>query len=216
MAESTVAVEQEEQLENEVDKEIEKASAQNRRYLRPREIFAFLLTAFGQKNLTQFVNATRQFFMISFLGLSGSAYGTIIFIETLYDALDDSLSGLIIDRTRTRWGKMRPYLLLSTPVWAIAIMMLFTTPSFLESNTQKIIWAVIAIFAHNLGMSYFGVFNILLYDVTPNINERNNLIASQKFMELFGVWIPSLLPFFVDLLPQMLSVSACRLLRANK
>lgn len=203
MAESTVAVEQEEQLENEVDKEIEKASAQNRRYLRPREIFAFLLTAFGQKNLTQFVNATRQFFMISFLGLSGSAYGTIIFIETLYDALDDSLSGLIIDRTRTRWGKMRPYLLLSTPVWAIAIMMLFTTPSFLESNTQKIIWAVIAIFAHNLGMSYFGVFNILLYDVTPNINERNNLIASQKFMELFGVWIPSLLPFFVDLLPQM-------------
>ena len=184
MAESTVAVEQEEQLENEVDKEIEKASAQNRRYLRPREIFAFLLTAFGQKNLTQFVNATRQFFMISFLGLSGSAYGTIIFIETLYDALDDSLSGLIIDRTRTRWGKMRPYLLLSTPVWAIAIMMLFTTPSFLESNTQKIIWAVIAIFAHNLGMSYFGVFNILLYDVTPNINERNNLIASQKFMEL--------------------------------
>ena len=176
MAESTVAVEQEEQLENEVDKEIEKASAQNRRYLRPREIFAFLLTAFGQKNLTQFVNATRQFFMISFLGLSGSAYGTIIFIETLYDALDDSLSGLIIDRTRTRWGKMRPYLLLSTPVWAIAIMMLFTTPSFLESNTQKIIWAVIAIFAHN---------------------------PSQKFMELFGVWIPSLLPFFVDLLPQM-------------
>ena len=141
--------------------------------------------------------------MISFLGLSGSAYGTIIFIDTLYDALDDSLSGLIIDRTRTRWGKMRPYLLLSTPVWAIAIMMLFTTPSFLESNTQKIIWAVIAIFAHNLGMSYFGVFNILLYDVTPNINERNNLIASQKFMELFGVWIPSLLPFFVDLLPQM-------------
>lgn len=201
MAESTVAVEQEEQMTTEVDKEIEKASAQNRRYLRPREIFAFLLTSFGQKNLTQFVNATRQFFMISFLGISGSAYGTIIFIETLYDALDDSLSGLIIDRTRTRWGKLRPYLLLSTPVWAIAIMMLFTTPSFLETNSQKVVWAVIAIFAHNLGMSYFGVFNILLYDVTPNINERNNLIAAQKFMELFGVWIPSLLPFFVDLIP---------------
>ena len=70
-AEETAAVQAEEQMENEVEQEIKKASAQNRRYLRPREMFAFLLTSFGQKNLNQFINAYRQFFMISFLGLSG-------------------------------------------------------------------------------------------------------------------------------------------------
>lgn len=85
-----------------VENEVESASSLNRRYLRPREIFAFLLTAFGQKNLSQYVNAFRQFFVISFLGMSGSTYGVIMFIESIYDAVDDSISGLIIDRTRTR------------------------------------------------------------------------------------------------------------------
>ncbi len=203
MAETTTATQQETQTaETEVEQEVQKASSQNRRYLRPREMVAYLLTAFGQKNLNEFVNGNRQFFMISFLGLSGKAYGLIIFIEMLYDALDDSLSGLIIDRTRTRWGKLRPYLILATPIWSVAIIMLFTTPSFLTTTTAKLIWAVIAIFAHNLGMSYFGIWQILPFDITPNVNERNNLLASQKFMELFGVWLPALLPFFIDLLPR--------------
>lgn len=208
LAETQAAVQAEEaaaqandQLEAEVEQEIQKASAQNRRYLRPREMFAFLLTSFGQKNLNQFINAYRQFFMISFLGLSGSTYGSIIMFESIYDALDDTLSGLLVDRTRTRWGKLRPYLIITAPVWGLAILMMFSTPSFLTTTTAKIIWAVVAIFAHNLGMSYFNTFNILLYNVTPNINERNNLIAAQKFMELFGVWIPSLLPVFIDFLP---------------
>lgn len=200
MTDTTVAT-QDETVGTEVEQQVEKASAQNRRYLRLREMIAFLLTAFGQKNLNEFVNGNRQFFMISFLGISGSAYGTIMFLETLYDALDDSISGLIIDRTRTRWGKLRPYFIISTPIWAVAILMLFTTPSFLTSSAAKIVWAVIAIFAHNLGMSYFGIWQIMPFDITPNVNERNNLLASQKFMELFGAWLPALLPVFIDLIP---------------
>lgn len=181
----------------------ETRSVGDRRYLRPREIAAYILTAFGQKNLNAFVDANRQFFMISFLGLSGSAYGLIMFFETIYDALDDSISGLIIDRTRTRYGRLRPYLLLATPVWSIAILMLFTTPSFLQTESSKVIWAIIAIFMHNLGMSYFGVRQIMLYNITPNIKERNNLIATAQFMELFGMWLPSLLPIFVTFLPKL-------------
>ncbi|MGN0519248.1 MAG: MFS transporter [Candidatus Fimenecus sp.] len=201
MAETTT-VTATETAEAEVAQVEKKVSAQNRRYLRPREMFAYLLTAFGQKNLNEFVNGNRQFFMISFLGISGKAYGVIMFLEMLYDALDDSISGVIIDRTRTRWGKLRPYLAIATPVWSIAIIMLFTTPSFLATTTAKIVWAVIAIFAHNLGMSYCGVWQILPFDITPNVNERNNLLAAQKFMELFGVMLPALLPVFVDLLPR--------------
>ena len=186
------------------DEEIvdEAIKSSNRRYLRPREIVAFLLTSFGQKNLSQYASSYRQFFMISFLGLSGSTYGIIVFIETLYDALDDSLSGLIIDRTRTRWGRLRPYLIIPTPFWAVASVMLFAAPSFLESNGAKVVWAVIGIFAFNLGMSYFGAWGIMLYNITPNLQERDNLIATSKFMELFGNWLPSLIPFFVDYVPK--------------
>ncbi len=177
-------------------------SAANRRYLRPKEIAAYLLTSFGQKNLSQYVNAFRQFFAISFLGMSGSTYGVIMFIESIYDAVDDSISGLIIDRTRTRWGRLRPWLVIPTPFWAIAMVMLFTTPSFLVHEWQKVIWTVIAIFVYNLGMSYFGAWTIMLYNITPNNNERDNLIATSKFADLFGVFLPSIASFAVGILPK--------------
>lgn len=180
----------------------EQVSALDRRYLRPKEIAGFLLTSFGQKNLSQYVNAFRQFFAISFLGISGSTYGVIMFIETIYDAVDDSISGLIIDRTRTRWGRLRPWLVIPTPFWAIAMVMLFTTPSFLVHEWQKIIWTIIAIFIYNLGMSYFGAWTIMLYNITPNNNERDNLIATSKFADLFGVFLPSIASFAVGFLPQ--------------
>lgn len=141
--------------------------------------------------------------MISFLGLSGKAYGLIVFIESIYDAADDTLSGLIIDRTRTRWGRLRPYMIITVPVWSVTALMLFTTPAFASGNSQKIIWAIVSIFAYNIGMSYFSAWGILLYNITPNIKERDDLIATSKFFELFGVWVPSLVPAFVTFLPKV-------------
>ena len=185
-----------------VEANVQQASTQDRRYLRPKEIAGFLLTSFGQKNLSQYVNAFRQFFAISFLGMSGSTYGIIMFIETIYDAVDDSISGLIIDRTRTRWGRLRPWLVIPTPFWAIAMVMLFTTPAFLVHEWQKVIWTIVAIFVYNLGMSYFGAWTIMLYNITPNNNERDNLIATSKFADLFGVFLPSIASMFVGFLPQ--------------
>ncbi|MBR5320986.1 MAG: MFS transporter [Clostridia bacterium] len=184
-----------------VENNVQEASTQDRRYLRPKEIAGFLLTSFGQKNLSQYVNAFRQFFAISFLGMSGSTYGLIMFIETIYDAVDDSISGLIIDRTRTRWGRLRPWLILPTPFWAIAMVMLFTTPAFIVHEWQKVIWTIVAIFVYNLGMSYFGAWTIMLYNITPNNNERDNLIATSKFADLFGVFLPSIASMCVGFLP---------------
>ena len=186
---------------DEVEASVEQVSTQDRRYLRPKEIAGFLLTSFGQKNLSQYVNAFRQFFAISFLGMSGSTYGIIMFIESIYDAVDDSISGLIIDRTRTRWGRLRPWLVIPTPFWAIAMIMLFTTPAFLVHEWQKVIWTVVAIFIYNLGMSYFGAWTIMLYNITPNNNERDNLIATSKFADLFGVFLPSIASMCVGFLP---------------
>ena len=55
---------------------------------------------FGQKNLSQFVDAFKEFFMIQFLKLNSTAYANINLFASIYDAVDDTISGLIIDRTR--------------------------------------------------------------------------------------------------------------------
>lgn len=182
--------------------ELDKLAYTKKRYLSPKEIVAYVLVNFGQKNLNQFVSAYKEFFMIQFLKLNTTAYAYINLFASIYDAVDDTLSGLIIDRTRTRWGRIRPFFILPLPLWVVGGIMMFSAPGGFNS-TQKTVWATFAIILFGLGMSYFGAWNLMIYNITPNNNERNNLITTSKFFELFGTWIPSLVPILVQFLPKI-------------
>ena len=50
----------------------------------------------------------------------------------------------------------------------------------------------------------------MTYNITPNPEERNNLITTSKFFELFGTWLPSLVPVFVEFLRASIPVSPWR------
>ncbi len=183
------------------EKELDALAYTKKRYLAPKEIAAYVLVNFGQKNLSQYVNVYKEFFMIQFLKLNTTAYAHINLFASIYDAVDDTLSGLIIDRTRTRWGRIRPFFILPLPLWILGGFMMFTAPDI--SSTSKIIWSAVAIVIYGLGMSYFGAWSLMMYNITPNTNERNNLITTTKFFELFGDWIPSFVPIFVQVLPMI-------------
>lgn len=194
---TTVSIEGEASDEAKLDK----LAYTKKRYLTPKEIAAFVLVNFGQKNLSQFINSEKQFFLIQYAGLSDKHYANINLFSTIYDAVDDTLSGLIIDRTRTRWGRVRPFFILPLPLWILGGMMLFSTPE-LTGNPQAI-YVAIATIIYGLGMSYFNAWNLMIYNITPNMNERNNLITTTKFFELFGTWLPSFLPIFVQFMPKL-------------
>lgn len=181
--------------------ELDQLAYTHKRYLSPKEIAAYVLVNFGQKNLSQFVNAFKEFFMIQFLKLNTTAYANINLFASIYDAVDDTISGLVIDRTRTRWGRIRPFFILPLPLWVIGGAMMFSAPDI--GQNQKIAWAAVAVVIYGLGMSYFGAWNLMIYNITPNADERNNLITTTKFFELFGTWLPSLVPVLVTLLPKV-------------
>lgn len=180
---------------------LDKLAYTKKRYLTPKEIAAFVLVNFGQKNLTQFFDSNMEFFLITFSKLNTTAYANIKLFTTIYDALDDTISGLIIDRTRTRWGRVRPYLILPLPLLLIGGSMIFTATDM--GSTARVIYTVIAVVVYGLGMSYFNAWQLMIYNITPNVKERNNLITTMKFFELFGVWLPSLVPVFADFLPEI-------------
>lgn len=184
------------------DEILDKLAYTKKRYLTPKEIAAYVLVNFGQKNLSQFITANKDFFMVQFMGLSTTANANINLFSTIYDAVDDTLSGLIIDRTRTRWGRVRPFFILPLPIWILGGLMLFSAPS-ISSNSGKIAWFAAATVIYGLGMSYFNAWTLMIYNITPNTTERNNLITTTKFVELFGVWLPSFLPIMVTFLPKL-------------
>ena len=197
MAETTTTV-QPDAIETPVqDAENELTVAdRKRRYLTPKEIFSMCAVAFGQKNLDEFCNANLQFFIIQFFGLSPEAYANISLGASIYDAVDDTLSGLIIDRTRTRWGRIKPYLILPIPLWLIGTVMLFSSPAL--SPAMKIVWVAFATVLKGLGMSYFGAWTLMQYNITPNYNERVSAITTVEFARLFGTFLVAALPIVLD------------------
>jgi GPH family glycoside/pentoside/hexuronide:cation symporter len=73
------------------------------------------------------------------LGSSAAAAGTIMLIARLWDMASDPLMGIIADRTETRWGKFRPYLLWVAAPYAVLAVMAFSTPSL--GPTGKVVYA---------------------------------------------------------------------------
>ncbi|MCF8346779.1 MAG: MFS transporter [Bacteroidales bacterium] len=87
-------------------------------------------------------------------GISAAAAGTIMLIARTWDMVSDPIMGIIADRTNTRWGKFRPYILWMALPYSVLAVLAFTTPDF--GNTGKVIYA--------------GVTYILLMTVFTAIN----------------------------------------------
>jgi glycoside/pentoside/hexuronide:cation symporter, GPH family len=82
-----------------------------------------------------------MFFYTDIFGIPAAAAGTMLMVSRFWDAVNDPLMGIIADRTNTRWGKFRPYLIWISGRLAVIGVFTFFTPDF--SVTGKIIYAYI-------------------------------------------------------------------------
>jgi len=79
------------------------------------------------------------FFYTDVYGISAAAAGTIMLVARFWDMAIDPIIGVVSDRTKTRWGKFRPYILFGAIPYAVLAILTFTTPNFGEVG--KIIYA---------------------------------------------------------------------------
>ncbi len=96
------------------------------------------------------INNYLNIFYTDVVGLSGAAISTIVLIARIWDAINDPMMGQIADRTNTRWGKFRPYLMFAPPFLAIFNILTFTV--FPVQGMMKAI--VCAICYIGAGMAY--------------------------------------------------------------
>ncbi len=79
------------------------------------------------------------FFYTDVYGISAAAAGTIMLIARFWDMAIDPVIGVLSDRTNTRWGKFRPYILFGAIPYAVLAILTFTTPNL--GQTGKILYA---------------------------------------------------------------------------
>lgn len=132
------------------------------------------------------------FFYTKVFGISPAAVGTMLLITRVYDSVTDPLMGIIADRTQTRWGKYRPYLLWFAIPFAVVGVLTFYTPNLSESG--RLVYAYIT---YTLMMTVYTAVNVpyasLLAVISPNPKERNTLSSYRMFFAFIGSFITFML-----------------------
>lgn len=128
------------------------------------------------------------FFYSNVFGLSLAHAGTMLLITRLYDAVTDPVMGMIADRTHTRWGKYRPYLLWCAVPFAVAGVLTFTTPD--AGYGFKLVFAYVT---YLIMMTVYTAINVpygaMLGVMTPDSRERTVFSSYRMFFAYGGSFL---------------------------
>jgi GPH family glycoside/pentoside/hexuronide:cation symporter len=125
------------------------------------------------------------FFYTDVFGISAAAAGTMFLLTRIWDATNDPFMGIIADRTKSRWGKFRPYLLWLAIPFGIIGVLLFTTPDL--ENTGKIVYAYVTYTV--MMMVYTGInvpYAALMGVMTSDSKQRTSLSSYRMVFAFAG------------------------------
>ncbi|WP_019026131.1 MFS transporter [Colwellia piezophila] len=135
-------------------------------------------------------------------GLTAAAAAMLFLVVRLSDGVTDIIMGMIADRTNTRWGKFRPWILWSTPFLALFMVLCFTTPDLSDSN--KLIYAYVTYIGLTLAYTVNNVpYSALMGVMTASDTERTSL-SGFRFAGAFAGgllvmgFLPDLVAYFGD------------------
>lgn len=142
-----------------------------------REKFAYGIGAVGKDLAYMLSSGYVLYYYQDILGVSAFAMGIILLIARAFDAFNDPIMGVIVAKTRTKWGKFRPWLLIGTVSNAVMLYLLFAAPPGL-SGRGLVIYA--AVFYILWGVTY-TMMDIPYWSMVPAFTdsgkERENLSA---------------------------------------
>lgn len=148
------------------------------------------------------IGSYLSFFYTDVFGVSAAAAGTMFLVTKIFDAFTDPVMGAVADRTNSRWGKFRPYLLFGALPMAGAAVLTMTTPDLDEGG--KLIWAY---GTYTLMMLCYTIlstpYSSLAGVITADAKERNSVFSLRFFFAytvgtIVGLFTPSLANSFAE------------------
>lgn len=123
------------------------------------------------------------------VGLAAGLAGTALMIGKIWDAITDPLMGYISDRTKTRWGRRRPYIFIGGILVFVTMAFMFTNPRLSDQNLL-FYWAIIAYSLLNLGFTIVNIpYSSLTPELTSDYNERTVLNGYRMSFAMVGTLI---------------------------
>jgi glycoside/pentoside/hexuronide:cation symporter, GPH family len=153
---------------------------------------------FGFNIYWQALNLLMMPFYTDVLGLDPLLAGTVFLVASIWDGFSDSVIGAVADRTRSKFGSYRPYLIFASPVMVIAFMVAFATPQWDQSGLF-----LYALLSQMFLRTAYSVVNIpytcLSSRITADSDERSFMAGWRiAFAMLGGMAVTFALPSLVD------------------
>ena len=95
--------------------------------------FSYALGAVGKDMVYMLSASYVLYYFQDIMGVSAIAMGTILLVARVFDAFNDPIMGVIVAKTKTKWGKFRPWLLIGTLTNAVVLYLMFAAPPTLDA-----------------------------------------------------------------------------------
>lgn len=166
----------------------------------PKLAFAYGTGEVAQQLSWYMINNYLTIFYTDVVGLTASAISFIMLIARVWDAINDPIMGNIADKTKTRWGKFRPYLMFAPPFLAIFNLLTFTV--WPVQGTMKVILCLVCYVGTGmiytiLGTAHGAIVNVIAIDsqVRMNLSTARGIGSGIISIILSAVVMPMILFF---------------------
>ena len=130
-----------------------------------REKYSYGIGALGKDLAYAIVSSYLMIYFTDAIGLNPAFVGVLFLVARMWDAFNDPMMGMVVDNTRSKWGKFRPWILIGTVVNAAVVVFLFKKPN-LEGNALYVYYSVMYIL---WGMTY-TIMDIPYWSMIPSLS----------------------------------------------
>lgn len=149
------------------------------------EILAYGFGGIGSNIPFMLAMMYLMFFYTDHFGINAAAVGGLFLVSRFIDAITDPIMGMIADRTKSRFGKYRLWIIFGAPVLGILTVMLFSAPNL--GSTGKMVYVYITYILYSI---FSTIVNIPYHSLTPVMSEdpdqRTTIATTKQILGLFG------------------------------
>ncbi len=153
-----------------------------------RLYFGWSLGTLAMSSLLNTQTAMLMIYLISAVGIAPAVAGSLVFISKIYDGITDPIMGVVSDRTTSRWGRRRPYLLLGGMLAALSVVGLFSVHTVSFVSTQ--IWVLVMLLVAATAYTVFNVpYMSMPAEMVQDPYERSKLMSYRVAWIAVGTFV---------------------------
>jgi GPH family glycoside/pentoside/hexuronide:cation symporter len=146
---------------------------------------------------TTLIGAYFAIFLTDVVGVSPSVAAAAFFVGRSWDYVNDPIIGHLSDRTRSRWGRRRPYLLFGALPFGLAFAMLWLRPGFQRDLFLAIYYAAAFILFDTAATLVYMPYFALTPELSSGYNERTSITTYRMFFSILGSLIAFTIPLLI-------------------